>query len=49
MSSSNHSKPEEKGIDFPYVFLNTEELLQRPEEVKAEDAEVMTRFLDWHQ
>ena len=31
------------------MFLNTEELMKRPEEVKADDAEVMTKFLDWEQ
>ena len=42
--------PDEKGVEFPYVFLNTDELVTRPESrIKERTAEELTKFLDYDQ
>ena len=48
-SASDDNQTEDKQVDFPYVFLNSEEIIQRPEYINDEEQDIMTRFLDFDQ
>ena len=54
MSTSNYQSDDErdsedKGIDFPYAFLNSDELITRPDTISKEQVAELTQFLDYDQ
>ena len=49
ISTSDKNTDDDKSVDFPYVFLNSDDLVKRPDKVSKDDVDIMTRFLDFDQ